>query len=145
MNTRSVNPSFPCKVIIFNIKNALHGLRDFQKRLPYEATRKYWDIMGEHRNNNIYKFAVGLVDGVAKTAYRINKWFPTLEEQYIGRYEFEGSETEETKELIGFSFYKQRSLCMEHWKFGGYLVVEFDGKGKFIMLKGQQNSQWTKC
>jgi hypothetical protein len=37
-----VNPSFPCKVIVFNIKNALFGLKDFEKRPLYEAARKYW-------------------------------------------------------------------------------------------------------
>ena len=145
MNKISVNPGFPCKVIVFNIKNSLYGLKDFQKRNHYESTRKYWEINEEHRNEDVYEFAVGLVDGDSETAYKINEWYPTREKQYIGRYEFNGSETIETKELKDFSFKKQRSLCMGHWKFGGYLVIEFDGKGKFLVLKGQQNSKWTNC
>jgi len=141
----SVNPNFSCKVIVFNIKNALLGLKDFSIRSPYEAARKYWEINKEYRNCEIYKYSVGLIDGNAETAYKINKWFPTQEKQYIGRYEFEGSETKKTMQLKGFSWRKQRALCMGHWQFGGYLVVEFDGNGKFRILKGLADDQWHKC
>jgi len=134
-----VNPNFSCKVIVFNIKNSLYGLKGLKKRPPYEAARKYWEINEEHRNSDIYKYSVGLVDGVAVTAYKIKNWFPTKEKQYIGRYEFEESETKETIQLKDYSWRKQRALCMGHWQFGGYLVVEFDGNGKFRILKGSKD------
>lgn len=142
----SVNPNFPCKVIVFNIKKSFYGLNGFERRPPYEAARKYWKINNEeHRNCDIYKYSVGLIDGVAETAYKINKWFATQEEQYIGRYEFEGSETKKSIQLKSFSWYKQRALCMGHYQFGGYLVIEFDGNGKFRILKGSTDKQWHKC
>ena len=145
MNNVPVNPSFPCKVIVFNIKNSLYGLKGFQRRNHYESTRKYWVINDEHRNNEIYEYVVGLVDGNAETAYKVNKWFPTKEKQYLGRYEFEGSETKATKELIGRSFYKQRKICMGYWQWGRYLIIEFDGNGKFRILVGQKDSTWLNC
>jgi hypothetical protein len=145
MKEKAINPGFPCKVMVFNIKNALYGLKGFQKRNPYDSTCKYWQINEAHRNNDVYKFVVGLVDGYAETAYKICRWFPTKVKQYIGRYEFKGLENIETKKLIGASFRKQRSMCMGHWQWGGYLVVEFDGKGKFRILKGQTDGQWTDC
>jgi len=39
-----VNPNFPCKVIVFNINNSLYGLKGLERRMPYEAARKYWEI-----------------------------------------------------------------------------------------------------
>ena len=145
MNKKAINPSFPCKVIVFNIKRSLHGLKGFEKRNHYDSTCKYWKIYEEHRNINIYKYVVGLVDGYTETAYKINRWFPTQDNRYESRYEFEGTETSEMKELIGTNFRKQRSLCMGHWQWGGYLVIEFNGKGKFRILKGQIDSQWKLC
>jgi len=141
----SVNPNFPCKVIVFNIKKSLYGLKNFSKRPPYEAARKYWVINEKHRDCEIYEYSVGLVDGVAETAYKINKWFPTKEKQYIGKYEFEGSETKESIQLKSVSWRKERDLCMGYFQFGGFLVVEFDGNGKFRMLRGTKNDQWHDC
>jgi hypothetical protein len=140
-----VNPNFPCKVIVFNIKNSLYGLKGLKKRTPYEAARKYWDIYENHRNCEIYEYSVGLVDGIAETAYKINSWFPTKEKKYIGRYEFDGLETKKSMQLKGVSWRKQRALCMGHYKFGGYLVVEFDGNGKFRILKGIKDDKWRNC
>jgi hypothetical protein len=139
-----VHPNFPCKVIVFNIKNSLLGLNGFLKRPPYEATRKYWRIEEKYRNYNVYEFAVGLVDGVAETAYKIKKWFPTKENEYVGRYEFDGEETEEIYELCGFIWKKQIDLCKGYYGFGNYLVVEFDGKDKFCLIRPQKNN-WFDC
>lgn len=44
-----------------------------------------------------------------------------------------------------FCWSKQRNLCMGHWQFGGYLVVEFDGNGKFRILKGIKDDRWRDC
>jgi len=140
-----VDPKFSCKVIVFNIKNALYGLKGFEIRPPYEAARKYWEILDEHRDCDVYEYSVGLVDGIAETAYKINSWFETKEKQYIGRYEFDGSETKKSMQLKGVNWRKQRALCMEHWKYGGYLVVEFDGKGNFRILKGTTDNKWHNC
>ena len=140
-----VNPNFPCKVIVFNIKNSLYGLKGLERRTPYEAARKYWEINEIHCDFEIYEYSVGLVDGIAETAYKINSWFETKEKQYFGRYEFEGSETKESIQLKSVSWRKERDLCMGYFQFGGFLVVEFDGNGKFRMLKGTTNDQWHDC
>jgi len=141
-----VNPDFPCKVIVFNIKNALFGLNGFERRPPYEAARKYWKIEQEFRDPDIYEYAVGLADGIAETAYKIEKWFPTKEKEYLGRYEFCGKETTETNQLCGFSWKPQRTLCMKFWQFGGFLVVEFNGKGKFSIIRpGTERNRWYNC
>jgi len=140
-----VNPNFPCKVIVFNIKKSLFGLNGFEKRPPYEAARKYWVISEAHRDCENYEYSVGLVDGIAETAYKINSWLKTKEKQYIGRYEFDGLETKKSMQLKGVSWRKQRALCMGHYQFGGYLVVEFDGNGKFRILKGTTDDKWHNC
>ena len=82
MDIKPVNPSFRCKVIVLNIKNSLYGLKNHQRRPAREATQQYWEINEVYRNSDEFKFAVGLIDGVSKTAYRVKKWFPTLSEQY---------------------------------------------------------------
>lgn len=146
-NMSNVNPNFSCKVIVFNIKKSLYGLID-HKRPPYEATRKYWHINNKkYLDFNIYQFAVGLVDGIAVTAFKINNWFLTQDKtpERIGRYEFEGIETKETEELKDFNWSKQRDLCMGHWGFGGYLVIEFDGNEKFRIIKGSSDKLWHHC
>lgn len=146
MNEKPVNPGFPCKVIVFNIKNVLYGLKDYDKRPPYEATRKYWNIAGVYRDTNVYPFAVGLVEGVAETAYKISRWYPTQEPRFKGkRYEFDGVETKESRELKGRDWLKQRDACLGFFQHGGFLAVEFDGKGKFIIRRGQKDSQWQDC
>ena len=54
----------------------------------YECTRKWWRLNGVRAQNAEFVFAIcnGYIVGV----YRPYRWFKTDNEQYAGRWEFEG-------------------------------------------------------
>jgi hypothetical protein len=137
-----INPNFPCKVMFLNIRNIVCGLRGTEKRSPLEATRKYWEIVEKYRDNNVYEYAVGLIEGISKTAYKINRWYPTEDKQYEGCYEFEAGE--EKEELVGFSWHKQIDVNKRYFQKGQFFIVEFDGNGRFRLIK-PSTPQWFGC
>lgn len=62
----------------------------------YECTRKYWRLNGNRAQNAELVFAVsqGSIVGVFKPT----RWF--LSEEYIGRWEFEGEQIEDSPYLL---------------------------------------------
>jgi hypothetical protein len=138
-----INPNFPCKVIFLNIRNMVCGLRGVEKRSPLEATRKCWEISEKYRNTDVYEFAVGLVDGISKTAYKINKWYPTEDKQSEDCYDFEAGE--EKKELLDFNWNKQIAVNKRYWQKGQFFIVDFDGNGRFRLVKPSTAGQWYDC
>ncbi len=62
----------------------------------YECTRKYWRLNGNRAQNAELVFAVsqGYIVGV----YKPTRWF--LSEEYIGRWEFEGEEIEDSPYIL---------------------------------------------
>jgi len=129
---KPINPNFACRIFLFSIHNGL--LRENNDK--YEATRKYWKISEKYRDVSEYEFAVGLVKGISLVSYRINKWICDSESK---KYIFEG---EEISEFEGFSWYKQ--INDKYWLRGQHFVVEFDGKGKFNLIRPNKG-QWFDC
>ena len=62
----------------------------------YECTRKYWRLNGNRAQNAELVFAIfqGYIVGVFKPT----RWF--LSEEYIGRWEFEGEEIEDSPYIL---------------------------------------------
>ena len=62
----------------------------------YECTRKYWRLNGAHAQNADLVFAIchGYIVGVFKP----NRWY--LSERYIGRWEFEGKQIEDSPYIL---------------------------------------------
>ena len=133
LSGKAINPSRPCKVFLFPIRNAISDRRDI-----YEATRMYWRITEEYRDVSKYEYAVGLDKGVSVGAFKINKWDC---QPNNGKCKFDG---DEVNDLKGFSWNKQISVNKGYWQLGNHFVVEFDGKGKFRLIR-PSNDQWLDC
>ena len=129
-----ISPNFPCRVFVFSIGK-------FQRENVYENTRKYWKITQRYQDTSLYGYAVGVINGYSESAYRLSGWNPTRNMEYEGKYEFDG---EEFLTFEGFSWNKQIKKAGGFWNWGGHLVVEFDGNGKF-RLERPNRPDWTYC
>ena len=133
-NFAPINPNRPCKIFVFSIYKALNGGKSV-----YNATRSAWSKrqIGRFLNSSVYEYAVGLKDKISLGSYRINSWSSVP----YDRYEFTG---QDTPEFTGFSWDKQIDAAGGYWNFGGPLVVEFDGHGKFRLLLPNKD-HWFNC
>lgn len=131
---KPVNPTKPYgNVFVFPIHGALA-----EGKTVYDACRSAWTVTEKHRNRTNDSFAVGLVNGIAKGAFRIRKW--NLRED--GKFEFEGDSLEDLSEL---SFQRVIDIAKGYWQRGNYLVVEFDGAGRFKINRGSSSNDWHSC
>jgi len=131
---KAINPKKPCRVFLFPIHNAIK-----EGKTVYDATRSAWTITEEYRNIFDYEFAVGLQNYISLGSYKIERWNSIYNTK--NKYEFEGKEISDFK---GFSWYKQIYLSIGYWQHGNHFVVEFDGNGKFKLLRPNKN-QWFDC
>lgn len=127
-NANPVNPNmaYP-RVFIFSIYKALREGKDV-----YEATRYAWKVNHKLQDLSQETIAVGLENGLLKGAYRIQNWEFVPE---LSKHQFEG------EEISDFYNTKWHSIVNKsgYWRFGQYLIVEFDGKGKFRFVRGSQD------
>jgi hypothetical protein len=128
-----INPKHPCKIFVFSIRKSYNGNN------VYDATRSAWQKIKNFIDISEYKYAVGVVNKYSLGSFKINDWKPVLD----NRYEFTG---DEISEFTGFSWDKQINEAGGWWRFGGPLVVEFDGNGKFrLLLPGTMKDNWVDC
>lgn len=131
-------------VFVFNISK---GLENANMNM-YEATRKYWAI-GEWRNS-ADMYAVGLVNGFAECAFKIENWESTDNENDIfgkpalGKFKFNGKPITDS-ELLNKNWKKIITQAKGYWGFGGWLVVSFDKDGNYRIKKGASDKDWHKC
>jgi len=135
-NNRSINPNHPCKVFLFPIGNAFS-----ENNNAYEATRKWWRISDEYSDTSKYEFAVGLVKGISVGSYKLNRWI------YNQDYKKSKFDADEYPDFIGYSWHKQIQLAQGYYGYGNHLVIEFDGNGKFKILRGSNDNKeiWFNC
>lgn len=138
-----VNPSkaYPM-VFIFSIGKEYKNRKDL-----YEATRKYWagNISQYYSEQNMV--AVGLINGIVNSVYKIDRWFKTssTDNKLKGRYEFDGHEEQElTNEFMNKDFSNITSRT-GFWNFGNWLAVEFNGKGSFSFKRPANDSTVYSC
>ena len=129
-----INPGRPCRIFVFPIQNAITEGKDI-----YDSTRGCWRITEKYRDVSVYEFAVGLQNGVSVGAYRIKQWSSVPEEDNKGR--FDG---EEIAEFNGFTWHRQIDPVKGYWGYGNHLVVEFDGRGKFQLIRPEKKL-WYDC
>lgn len=105
MELRSV-PAIQRPVVMFVISKTYREDKS-QKRL-YDATRGNWRISEGSRNRA--EIALGIADGVVRTAYEIDRWgraddgtAPWEAAGSSSRWYFEGRETDETRAWLGSS------------------------------------------
>jgi hypothetical protein len=103
----------------------------------YEATRRSWNVAPLYRE--LPAHAVGLVNGISKGVFEVNRWTPHLAS---GKWEFTGRALAGDHELADSNWVKVIDAAKAYWRYGQYLVVEFDGKGWFRILRGSADHQW---
>jgi len=135
-NNRPINPNHSCKVFLFPIGNFISERQD-----AYDATRKWWKIKDECRDTSEYEFAVGLVKGVSVGSYKLIRW------KYDQEYQKYVFDADEYPDFIGFSWHKQIEPAKGYYGYGNYLIIEFNGNGKFKILRGSKDNkeQWFNC
>jgi hypothetical protein len=107
----------------------------------YERCRRSWKVAKKHRASGTEEqaaYAVAIVGGVSVGAYRITKW-NKLEDD---KWEFEGIPHAELEKLNWRAIIKP---AMGYWQRGNYLIVEFDGAGRFRIVRGAQKPLWMSC
>jgi hypothetical protein len=117
-------------VFIFPIHNAL-----IKGRSEYNSTRSYWDVSNRLREFN-NALAVGIENGTSKGVFTIDQW--SNNNLPKGKWEFTSSNPYHLSNhtLNNKNFQDIINKSIEYWQRGNYLVVEFDGKGKFRFIRG---------
>ena len=127
-----VNPSCALdRVFVFPIHSALAEVRT-----PYEATRCCWDVATHWRDKE--SVAVGVAGGIARGSWRIgvNDW----KQRDNGKWRFDGEEFA----LADFSnarWLQVINAARGYWQRGNFLVVSFDGRGNFKILRGSSSRE----
>jgi hypothetical protein len=121
-------------VFIFPIQAALAS-----GATPYQATRAAWAVSETFRNIN-KAMAVGIANRISQGVFEIDVWKPwTKLPAGSGRtlWEFDKTSTNlPGNDLLLKDFTNVIAQAMGSWQFATYLIVEFDGKGKFRFLRG---------
>jgi len=123
-----VNPQheYPM-VFLFPIHNRLeNGIE------PLEATQCCWYVTQEKRNA-AYAIAIGISDSISRGVFTIDDWHP--EGDLFG---FSGLPLI-NHELLDKNFSTVIHYALEHWRFGRYLIVHFNGLDHVRFLKGNAN------
>jgi len=131
---KPINPEKPYEsVFVFPIHGAIA-----EGKTVYEACRSAWTVTEKYRNRPHESIAVGLVNGISKEAFRIQSWTSRDD----GKAEFQG---EVYENLSGLSFQRVIDVAKGYWQRGNYLVVEFDGAGRFKINRGSSSNNWHSC
>jgi hypothetical protein len=136
-----VNPDTAyASVFLFSIQNA------FQNRgNVYDATRAYWKVSEKYKKES-NSIAVGIVNNISKTSYKIDAW--QLDTTYKkDMFTSPGHPNPQLYEsLLNKNWSKVIAAAKGFWQRGQYLIVEFDGKGKFRVIRGlKESSEWFEC
>jgi len=120
--------NFKGYVFVFSIRNVIN-----QRANAYEATRSAWRVNAANRHLDS-AYAVGLVNGISQGGFRIDCWNQV--EGASRRFEFtsnDGSVSLKEMENKDWSCVTDRAGA---YRFGQYLVVEFNGRGQFRYVRG---------
>ncbi len=124
-----IDPTSPLsRVFVFPVHNALSDSADN----VYQATRASWSISDRHQSEGAY--AVGIKNGISVGSFVIDRWEP-----HGGKFAFVG-DPEST--LLNFDWKPIIAQASGYWQWGNYLIVEFDGSGKFRFIRGSSEHDW---
>lgn len=133
----SPNNAYPV-VFVFQIQNALS-----QGRSLYEATRGNWSLSQNSRSLP-QPLAVGVANGLSKIVCGIYDW--ETSPPGAKTYAFNGNGLGH-HELLNRNFAAVLAPVMGFlMRGGGYIIVEFDGGGRFRVLRGSADkTTWHSC
>jgi hypothetical protein len=136
-----VNPTSQYKnVFVFPIQNAL--LRGVS---PYDSTRTAWAVNNNYRSLSP-AYAVGLKNSISKGSFEIESWA-----NVYGTNKFEFSSNGHPNPnyyapLLNKNWNNVLAMAKGFWQRGNYLIIDFDGNGKFRIIRGSQDSKtWHDC
>jgi hypothetical protein len=141
MAAEFVNPIIAYKkVFIFPIQNALNKGVD-----SYNATRTMWSVNEKYRNLK-KSYAVGLKNSISKGSFEIDTWISV---EGINKHEFVSDEHPKPNNyqpLLNKNWNNVLAKAKGFWQRGNYLIVEFNGEGKFRIVRGSQDTAtWHDC
>ena len=140
LSAQAVCPDNPMTVFVCNIAS-LYGTRS-----DYDATRMYWKLGQQWRVHGAITHAVGLINGISKTAYEVDSWAVTGNAQNAGKYEFIAPmhpNAITVNSLVGLNW-RNVLRGVGYWLHGNPIILEFDGRGKFRILRGGA-TDWQSC
>jgi hypothetical protein len=136
-----VNPLTPhSNVFIFPIQNALNNGVS-----PYNATRTTWAVSNNNQSLRP-SFAVGLKHSISKGSFEITSWTNvtgTHKQEFtaVGH-----PNPTDYLPLLNKNWNNILAKAKGFWQRGNYLIVEFDGQGKFRIIRGSQDTTtWHNC
>ncbi|NOS55745.1 MAG: GIY-YIG nuclease family protein [Cyclobacteriaceae bacterium] len=136
-----VNPKTPlATVFIFPIHNTAQGLTSI-----YNATRAAWYVTRTNQNVS-QAYATGLKNSISIGSFEISKWVAAS--IVPGKHEFTAPNHPNPlsyQPLLNKNFTKILAKAKGFWQRGNYLIVEFDGHGKFRIKRGSQDKSWYNC
>ena len=103
---------------------------------PYEATRKHWYVTNSNQNRE-NSIAIGISNNISKCVFTINSWNLNTDNN---KHEFNGIPLD--NELVNKNWLEIIKRAKGYWQRGNYLIVEFDGNGKFRFLRGNPDKSW---
>jgi len=134
-----VYPKACARVFVFQIQNAVGSAISLQ-----QAVEGDWKVSEALRRVDDRPVAVGIVNGISRIALEVTGWqvYPVGSRTH----RFAGQPLA-TDDLLNKSFVNITAPALGFLQYGGgYLVVEFDGRGKFRFLRGQRDkTTWHNC
>jgi hypothetical protein len=127
-------------VFIFPIQNALtKGVT------PYNATRTTWPVNSYYQTLNP-AYAVGLKNSISKGSFQILSWadVPGTSKQEFTSNQHPNPPDHEP--LLNKNWNNVLAVAKGFWQRGNYLIVAFNGKGQFRIIRGSKDSTtWHNC
>ncbi len=141
MAAEFVNPIIAYKnVFIFPIQNLLNKGVD-----SYNATRTMWSVHEKYRTLK-KSYAVGLKNSVSKGSFEIDSWVSV---KGFNKYEFISDghpKPNNYSPMLNKNWNNVLAKAKGFWQRGNYLIVEFNGEGKFRIVRGSQDTAtWHDC
>jgi hypothetical protein len=128
-----VNPTTAYTAIfVFPVHNALSEREDL-----YAATRAAWLVSADKRTLRDAK-AVALAGGISRGVFEIQSWKSS--NIFEGKFEFVGNFLN-NHELEHKNWLAITTAARGFWQRGNYLIVTFDGHGKFKFLHGSSDKE----
>jgi hypothetical protein len=127
-------------VFIFPIQNALTlGVN------PYNATRTTWAVSPNYQTLNP-AYAVGLKNSISKGSFEILSWTNvagTTKQEFTSK----GHPNPlHFQPLLNKNWNNVLAVAKGFWQRGNYLITEFDGLGKFRIIRGSKDTTtWHNC
>ena len=135
-----VMPKAYKRVFVFQIQNAVGSDRSLK-----DAIEGDWRVTDRQRSVDDKPVAVGLVNGISRIALEVVQWRVSPPDS--GTHRFDGKPATTAQDLLDKSFVNIIAPALGFLQYGGgYVIVEFDGAGKFRFIRGHKDKvTWHPC